>query len=244
MNALTRSALPLKSALIGAAGLLSLACAANAAVLVEYQFESTSSPVNGPTIVDENITADNATWEGINGTGSGYGGTYNSAWTQTANLGQSFNDTQFLSITLTADEGSALYLNSLTFDLGGTRNSGSNNYTVNAVVRTSADNYTNDLAVNTGGDTIASTTFNTTSPSYNTFTVDLSGAQYQGLETIELRIYAYVTSTPVTTIYYRLDNVTVEGSTVIPEPAVIGPVFAALALLLTLGRKKFLSKRR
>jgi hypothetical protein len=96
------------------------------------------------------------------------------------------------------------------------------------VVKSSVDGFT-DADVNVGTHAIATagTSGSPDDAGLAAVSMDLSGAEFQGLSSIEFRIYQYdqTDGNDIT----RIDNVTVNGAAV-PEPATLGVLaFGALA---------------
>jgi hypothetical protein len=133
--------------------------------------------------------------------------------------------------------GFTLNLDNLVFDLGAqTNNAGI--YTVNTNVRSNAEasDYTTDLTMTPGPVTTASVsdTNAVSDPTWLTYTVDLSGIDFENLTSITFRFYPSDDSN-ANNQWARYDNITLNGS-VVPEPA--------SALLLTLSLVGLLLFRR
>jgi hypothetical protein len=187
----------------------------NAQTLATYDVEINGAATNVAT----DIAASTATWNGF-ASGAGLGGNLESAYVQSDQLNYSLHEGEYLSFTLTAKSGFLLDLQSITFDLGGSRISRSIDYTVNAVLRTDAEPtpFTTDVVLNPGKVTEAASTFNSNTPTYTTFTADLSGSNYQGLNEITFHLYVFRTSGPSSNIFLRADSFEVQGSVISKPP--------------------------
>lgn len=223
-------------------GVLSLSLAeTRAATLLTYDFDNSAPVPAAPTSSDPGVTGSNASWTGFAG-GTGFGGTFSSASVRTDFVSSSLNLGTYLTFTLTAAPGTELDLTSFSFDLGGSRNTGSTAYTVRAVLRTDAEAvpFSTDVPLLPGPVTTASATFNSSTPAYTTFTADLSGAAYQGLESLTFHLYVYRVSGPSSEIFLRLDSLDVQG-TVVPEPNTAALLAVGLVLASGFRRRGFRS---
>ena len=130
----------------------------------------------------------------------------------------------YFGFTVNADVGFELGLTSLTFDIGRALR-GTQDYAVRSNVDGFAENivFANDVIP-----------LDTLAPQL----VDLSGAAYQGLESIELRIYFddRVNNSPSSSATY-IDNVQLNGDvTAIPEPS--SSIILGLAAALSVLRRR------
>jgi hypothetical protein len=223
---------PLLRQLFACAGLAAFVTPSlDAAVLVNYSFTAGSA---APTTQDANVTATNATWTGLSGAtfSPGTGGAYAPANA----VPTSFSTGAYLSFTITADPGFTLNLDNLVFDLGAGMNT-SGTYTVNTNVRSNAEasDFTTDLTMTPGPVTTASVSNTTGSgTTWLTYTVDLSGTDFENLTSITFRFYP-TDNQSGSNQWARYNNITLNGS-VVPEPA--------SALLLTLSLVGLLVFRR
>jgi hypothetical protein len=217
---------------------------ASAAVLAEYQF------VNGTgnaTTQATGVTGSAASWSFAVGQ-IGFGGSAQSAYVQTSSLTSAYEEGKYLTFTLTAGAGKVLNLSSFTFDLGGSASStGGGNIILSSEVRTSAGEtaYASPLVVSPPSGTNATHTIPSTDSSlaYTTYTVDLSGADFQGRDSIAFRLFVASSASPGTR-YLRFDNFSIEGTVVdaspVPEPASAAWMAGAVVLgLVACKRRRF-----
>lgn len=212
------------------------------AVLVNYSFAGNGLPGS----VAGNATADTATW---NFDGSPPGGSFGfslSSSTAFANMNitsGSLDLQDYLEIGISADSGYVLNLSSLTFIFGGSvALAASSGAVVSSQVRSNAETlpFSTSLTLEPGAVTVASTTVpNTNTTVWNTFTIDLSGSDFQELGGVLFRFYIYDDLNNGQS-YVRFDNIVLEGGVVpIPEPSagILGG-FAFLLLALEHRRMK------
>jgi len=217
-------------------GTLVLAGPASAAVLVTYSF------TNGPaaTVTGGNLSAGDAAWAGFSAQ-AGFSNTTGTAYVRSDQTGNAFSSSQYLGVTITANAGYVLDLSSFSFLLGGTNLSASN-YTVDSNLRTSAEAtaFSTNVSLTPGPVTTASYLIpaSTSDPIFTTFAADLSGASYQNLQQITLRLYTY-DSLNSATAYLRFDSLTLSGSVAaVPEPSSRALMVAGFALLVGVGLRR------
>lgn len=209
--------------------LVSAGIPAGAATLVSYM--GTDILANTQTLAADSgsvalhLTASNLT-QAVDGTGtnSAFSGMTDAFFGRSdvvANaLDTAVSSNDYITFSVTVENGYALNLSSLTFKLGGT--TGGSAYTTNTVLRSSVDGY----AANIGGSFSQSLGANISTPAYGDKTVDLSGVSFQSVVgTITFRLYMWDNLTSSTT-YTRVDSLVLNGGlSAVPEPA----GFAAIA---------------
>lgn len=222
---------------------LAAACVAmshsHAAVIAEYDF---NTDLNAST-ADANITA-GAVTSGAGISGSGRSSFSNSLFAQTGatstasiRVGTAIANDDYFSVTMGADSGYYMDLDSITLDYGYTNNSGSFGVKdLKAYIFSSVDGFVD--AGDILGSEVIQTTVDNNSLQYPGgspgLTVDLSAYSYvwSGGE-IEFRIYL-ADNTNSSAYVHRIDNVTLNGTVaVVPEPsstALLG--LGGLAVLL------------
>jgi hypothetical protein len=140
----------------------------------------------------------------------------------------------YFTFTLTANSGYLLNLSSLTFD---TARGGSG--TRGFALQTSATGFSTDSStnINLAGVVSAgtSTSVTTTRPTYTPIVLDLSGASYQGLSSLTLRIFSFSGAVSSSVDY---DNIVFNGTAAaaVPEPAVWSSLILGFSLLLVGNR--------
>ncbi len=210
------------------------ASALQADVLASYTF---TAATGNPTTLNADLSDGVLSWN-PGGSNFGFSSGTNSAYVKTASAPSSFDSNVYLEFTVTANGGIEFSLDSLVFDLGGQNYEAEPTYTVNANVRSSVDAYAADIQMDPGTVTTAThevTSMNT--ESYSTFTVDLSGSQYNNLDEITLRLYP--SDNDLNGNIYRYANITLNGTTaVIPEPGTaILVLLSALGMIFCIRRK-------
>lgn len=183
---------------------------APAAMLVQYQYSSGSL---APTTVDSDFTAGNTTRSGFT-----LPGTYTTNWiyAQGDQTPASLSATAYFSFTLTPDPGITYNLSSLTFDSAYYTTSGVTSGTTNYDFRSSLDSYTTNIGSGFHSLTGQGPTSN---PTFTARSVDLSGASFQGLTgAVTFRVYIFDSITGNTRLT-AIDNLTLNGVTVVPEPS-------------------------
>lgn len=212
-----------KSHTVGTAICLGFLLASEAsASLISYTFAADSF---APTTVAANVTA-----TPVNDTGSSASLTTGPGLPDALFLSQRILSTtpaaavannQFFQFTVTPDTGFALDLTSLTFD--GAR--GGDSTPRGFVLRSSLDGFSADIATGT---------FPTVAMTLTNFSIDLSGAVFQGISTDTIfRFYGFAPQaggSGVIGSWY--DNLTLNGQvTAVPEPSAAVISLAGIALL-------------
>ncbi len=176
-----------------------------AAELARYDF-SGGNP--SAAVMEQGVVGLDAQWVGVDGGFSFLGG---NAYVNSAETSAVYDRDKYLTITITAEEGFVLNPDSFSFQLGGSRGSVGQDITVYGVVRSDVDLYASTIQLTPGPVMTAEHTFNTATPSYATFTADLSDPVYQGRNSLTFRLYGYdeVTSTG---IYLRYDSLSIGGA--------------------------------
>ena len=219
---------------VAALAVAMLASSANAAILANYDFDSTifipTPNVNGAkssasTVQPTNGTASAFTFtinssEDASPTDSGFStSTSNHAFIRSKATGTdaaaAAADDDFFNFTVTANSGYQLNLTSLTFDLGATSSS---SFTSTLYVWSGV---TPPTAGNVIGSGTASSAGGTPIFSSNNKSISLTAPAYQGLQTITFRL-AFADSLNAGDAINRLDNVVLNGDVVVPEPASLG----------------------
>jgi lysophospholipase L1-like esterase len=173
---------------------------AGAAVLVQYNFNSTTTPLAPSTV-----------GSGISSASSMSFGGYAGAWTEPAGVLQlnpgavtdaasAVASGNYATFTLTST--GPMNLSSLTLDGGYAQFSNPAGY----VVESSVDGYSSILST---------AAFTTQLPTFATQTIDLSGASFQGLSSITFRVFGYVKNVGAE----QFDNITVNGFLGVPVSA-------------------------
>lgn len=201
--------------------------------LVSYQFTGTTAARLSPTSVLPGITASDFSSPVFSfATGnndlrtSELLGLADGAESVSDNMTNAVNANQYVAFTVTANAGSALNLDALTFDIGrGLR--GTQDY----AVRSSADTFATHIVFvnNVVSDT-----------SIKPQNIDLTGAAFQGLASIEFRIYfddRINNSSSASDVF--IDNVVLSGSvSSVPEPSTYGLALGVLALGIAAARRR------
>lgn len=140
----------------------------------------------------------------------------------------------YFKFTLTANGGFELNMSSLTFDAAKGGSSGSRGF----AIQTSATGFSTDSSTNVNSSGVVSSgAFTTlTLTTFTTITLDLSGASYQHLSSLEVRIFSF---SPTTASSLEYDNFATNGSVVsVPEPTTWGLLAGAGTALLVLRRRR------
>lgn len=251
--------------LLSILSLLVLASTAPAAVLVTFPFSgsttgniydptSTNTLLN-PTGVATNMTASNITqagaiaWRFQTGTtnmsiypgntavnSSTATGTALTTATGTATATDAVAQGSYFTFTITADPGYELDMTSLTFDVarGGAGTRG-------FAIQTSATGFSTNGSTNLNSSTGAvaagaSTAVTTNIPTYTGISMDLSGAAYQNLTSLEVRVYSYSGAVNSSLEY---DNFVLNGTvSAVPEPATWGMMACAGTMFMVMRRRR------
>jgi len=219
----------------------------NAATLAQYTFDNTSNSnlannaanvaAFSASSVDANVTA------GVAGSGPGFdaiitaGGVLFGAEGQgvsdgpNPNLAGAINDGDYFTVSISANAGYLLDLDSFDFGIGRAANG-----TTDYAVFTSIEGFDNgdELLFSDGGNIVSTTASNDVS-------VDLSSSLYDSLETIEFRIVIdNRSSNSSSSSATFIDNVTISGlaisSVAIPEPSSVA--LLGLGGLVLVARRK------
>lgn len=224
------------SALCSAAILVLVSVGAHAAVLVQYDFTNTFTNNNTNTASSAasttvaNTTASAFATNGMVGvrSTSSPSSTGNPSFAvTTTQMGGSIDTNEYLNFSLSADSGYVLNLSSLSFAVA---NAGSAPLPNGQwQVRSSLDNYATSLG------TFSS---NTTTSTFETKSVSLTGSQFQNLSSIQFRFYLWdLNNSNIGTKALRTDTVTLEGAVVvIPEPSSIALLLGGVGMLVCLRR--------
>lgn len=191
--------------------------------LASYNFSAGPAGVGADNVTAGSFTAGPGLsgYAGRSGSGNMYArstGTYGSA----LSIGNAISSDDYISVTIGADSGFAMDLTSLTFDFGYTRSGGADGQRFKAYVLTSIDGFV-DAGDITGSKEITVGAA-TGTPPYTLVTVDLSGAQFQGITTpTEFRFYLSDTCN-YNDFIHRIDNVVLNGTIVevVTKPSTIG----------------------
>jgi hypothetical protein len=138
----------------------------------------------------------------------------------------------YFSFTVTASSGYLLNLSSLSFQYASSSGFGANN--LHWAVRSSLDSYSTDIA---SGATTANATW------YTNPTIDL-GTSYDNLSSITFRIYVWDDRARGKNEFGYLDNIILDGVSVVPEPATVAlAIFGLGAAGLGAGRQLYARKK-
>lgn len=148
----------------------------------------------------------------------------------------SYEPTDYLSWTLTADAGSQLELNQVSFDYFNEGSGGGSSYSVAFALRSSVDGFASDLVTSDGG-YLNGFVPNTDTAVYNA--VATLGVEFEGLTSVEFRLFTYGDlGFNGSTERSRLDNIYHSGATsVIPEPGTLGLVAISSGAVLFIRRR-------
>ena len=188
--------------------------------LAVYNFNSTTTPL-APSTVGSGITAGNISFNSITG--------YSWFWSEPSGLGvlqlnpgtgvntaaEAISSSMDFSFTLSS--ATPMNLSSLTLDgaVGAPWDA-----PAGYAVESSVDGYSSILST---------ANFTAVQPTFATYTINLTGAAFQGLSTITFQIYGYTANYG----YEEFDNITV-NSTVVPEPSALAMAGIGMAALVRL----------
>lgn len=226
-----------KLAVMAITGYCMIASSQAAVILAQYDFDAPTATVTTVAASTEGtgVTAGNFTATGSN---IGISGSSNHAFLRVDQTGSdqtaALADDDYFSFTISAaNSGERLNLTNLTLLLGGNSNTG-NTFTNQIYLVSNLDSFGSAI----GG---TNTTKSFTASNGNQFntvntTFDLSGASYQGLETITFQL-RFSDDATNSNLFNRFDDVTVNG-TVDPIPEPSAALLGALGLLALLRRRR------
>ncbi|MGE9290401.1 MAG: hypothetical protein ACQKBT_05400 [Puniceicoccales bacterium] len=146
--------------------------------------------------------------------------------------------TNYMDFTMEADEGEALYLDSISWTMGST-SAQTYPFTINTAIRSSLDNFSSNLNHETFTNSVVASTI-----SMDSYTLDLSDVEAMQSITGEVtfRIYFWGASDPVnrgSSTFFYFDNLVISGSVAeaIPEPSA-GAAILGISVLLWGCRRK------
>lgn len=196
-------------------------------MLLDYNFTGGSL---APSSVDADFTGGTVARSGFTSPSS-----FTTDWiyARGSDTGGSVDVNKYFGFTITPDPGVTYSLTSLTFGAAFYESSGASNgaYTTNYVVRSSVSGYSTDIA------SFAENGQTTTTPTFHSKTIDLSGLSYQSLGTpITFRIYIWDGITGATRLS-AIDNLTLNGTVAaVPEPSTSALIGLSLFSLVSLRR--------
>jgi len=232
MKAIPLTARLLLCSLLGA----SFSTHANADILAGYAFDSgsvsstdsevlsTAGTFGAGSGIAPNYAASN--WARVSSDQTGTGNGDNS-------IGVAIGANEFHSFTLTPQTGNVLNLSSLTFDAA--FYGGASGFNASFALRSSVDSFASTI-----GSIFVAPAQNTSTPTFGSHSIDLSGVVFQGLSSsIEFRIYIF-DNTSGNGRYLGLDNVVLNGSlSAVPEPSTYAALSGGvIGLFVALRRKK------
>ncbi len=204
--------------------------------LALYEFDN-ASQLSTDTDLDSTASniayGPNVTQDGSNNSAGFSSASDNAFFRAGFNTGDTFNADNYLGFTVTADPGFILNLDSLDFDTNFIGTSALDfNFTLD--IRTSVDNFGTSLATLNRFPPAdpADRNANLAAP-----TIDLSGSSFQGLNQIEVRFFFFDTGNDGSQRIYRIDNVDLQGLSIVPEPGVMA-LFIAVFGFLVLKRRR------
>lgn len=208
-------------------------------------FGSAAPSIHAATIASYNFATNLASGDSeLNSTAADFAGSSGfDSWARstaeggnffTRNAPTSFNvNSGYIGFTVTAGSGYELDLSALSFNYGAQAASGS--YTQTLSLRTSADGFAADLAGTYSSNPLASNGNNASTPQSASF--DLSGAAFQNLSSLEVRIYL-VNSASSNNYISRTDNVLLTGDVAaIPEPKTLW-IAGLLGAMILMRRRR------
>ena|SRR5437773_386769 len=217
------------------AGMFAAASFAQGAVIGQWNF---TSSLTAASTVDPNATAAPL----ARGTSTNAPTSTNDFWASKPVMSISRSDDTaaqaYFQVTLTANAGYELNLDSFTFD--GARGGASTprTYEVHSSVAgllNDASTFPTSTSLNSGSFTAARGAAGSTD-TLPTITTDLSSAAYDHLSTLTMRIYFY---TPTVSQNIDIDNITFNGSVVpVPEPAMVSAGLAVAVAALSRRRRR------
>jgi hypothetical protein len=224
---------------------VSLSLPASGAVLAKYEF-GTGTPATATTADATTTTVGSGVVAGnfiasVPGTDQGFSANGNAFLRSTATgstQADALADDNFFSVTISlANSGDVLNLSSLTLLLGGSADNQSGsptNWTNEIFLQSSVGGFGTGNAIIAGTNTTSALLRNTGTTFPSSASFDLSGASFQGLETITFQ-FRFADSTNVSGFVSRIDDVTINGA-VIPEPS--AALLGSMGLLVLLLRRR------
>lgn len=212
-------------------GLGLFASEAGAAILANYDFESTGAPL-ASVDTDPNSVAQNLLRVPTAETGRSTTGASPNYFIRTRSTPDSYSDTTgYFSFTVTADEGFFLSLESLQVKTAATAGT---IYEFNGTIeiRSSVDGFAAPLATYS-----QTSTSGTGASEYTQREVEFTGPEFQGLSEVTFRLHFYDDSneTGNTGVVHRIDDLVLNG-TVVPEAGTVG--LAGLAGAVAMLRRR------
>jgi hypothetical protein len=188
----------------------------------DITYDFTGTVTEAATSTSGDVSGSDATWVGYT-SDAGFSASSDTAYIRSSVSSDELDLGYYLTITLTPSvDGELLYLSSFSFSIGGS--STSTTLTEDPVVSASVkvgetgsdfSSISSLVFTESASDTATHTITGSTS-TFTTYTVDLSDAAYQGLESIEIRIYVY-DDVDVGNVYDRINDISISGSSAIPE---------------------------
>jgi hypothetical protein len=185
----------------------------------DITYDFTGTVTEAATSVSGDVSGTDAAWEGLTGF-YGFSGSSDTAYIQSSASPDALNLEKYLTITLTPSvSGESLDLASFSFSLGGS-NSAAGDAIVSASVKVGETGLDFDslssLVFTESASDIATHTISGSTSTFTTYTVNLSDAAYQGLDSLEIRIYVYDDAN-VSNVFDRINDISISGASAIPE---------------------------